>query len=459
MRGWTVLLVALMGVGIGAAAQGADEARLEVGAALLPITPPVGMPMAGYYSKRLATGVHDDLYAHALFVTDGKTEAAWVVCDIISVDGKTVAGARKRIESRTGIPADHVMVSATHTHTGPLYHGTMPGLTEQEKETVGPMQKAFVERLTQTIADAVVKARESKRPARLEAGVGEEKGLSFNRRFHMKDGSVKTNPGRGNREVVRAAGPIDPRVAVLAFRAEGSTCPMATVVNFALHCDTIGGTEISACYPSFLYRRMWNEFGKEHVPFFAQGCCGDINHIDVSTTRSLKGFAEGERIGSRLAGDVIEILKQAKAAGGAPVAVSLARVTLPIQKYSAEEVAAAKKAIETKQQFLDEVKAHKIISAASIAKDSIDTDVQVIRIGDVAIVGLPGEIFVELGFHVREHSPFKTTIVTELANDAIKYVPTKKAFGEGSYEVTNSIVTPGGGEALAEKAVELLKGL
>jgi hypothetical protein len=110
--------------------------------------------------------------------------------------------------------------------------------------------------------------------------------------------------------------------------------------------------------------------------------------------------------------------------------------------------------------FLERVETYKIAALQLLGGTVLPAEVQVFRLSDeVAIVGLPGEIFVELGLAIKEASPFETTIVVELANDAPGYVPTRKAFAEGSYEVVNSRVASGGGEMLVEKAIELLQQL
>jgi len=453
---FVVSLVLAFTVGIASGA----EPELRAGAAQERITPPMGMPMAGYYSERLATGVHDDLFAKALYLSDGKTEIAWVVCDIIGLSRQVVADARRRIREQTGLATDHVLLSATHSHTGPLYSGPMPGVYEENRAKLSPMQQRYNDDLIASITRAVVRAREQARPARLEVGIAQEPSISFNRRFHMKNGEVRFNPGKRNPDIVRPAGPNDPRVAVLHIRDGKKDAPLATVVNFALHLDTVGGTSFSADYPFFLGQRLRSSFGQDYVPIFAQGCCGDINHVDVSTTAPQKGFAEAERIGNRLADAAFLALKKPRAIAEPRLGAASALVALPLQMYSPDAITSARKTLEKeKRLFLEEVHAHKVVKVAQIGKPALETEVQVLRIGDVAVVGLPGEVFVELGLWVREKSPFPLTIVSELANDSIGYVPTRKACKEGSYEVVNSLIAPGGGEQLAEKAVELLNGL
>src|SRR5687767_1548005 len=109
-RMWPVFLLAALSC---------FAAELRVGRAAVKITPPAGIPMAGYYSIRLAEGVHDELYAKALVFEKDGVKAALVACDLVGIDRSIVEQARKAIEAGTGIRGDQVMISATHSHTGP----------------------------------------------------------------------------------------------------------------------------------------------------------------------------------------------------------------------------------------------------------------------------------------------------------------------------------------------------
>jgi hypothetical protein len=144
--------------------------------------------------------------------------------------------------------------------------------------------------------------------------------------------------------------------------------------------------------------------------------------------------------------------------------VKQAVVECPLQHYPANEIAKARvnmAKIGTRElSFLEQVETYKIVALQSLPKDKLPLEVQAFRLSDdVALVGLPGEIFVELGLAIQAQSPFKNTIVIELCNDTPGYVPTRKAFAEGSYETVNSRVEPGGGEMLVDAAVKLLKAL
>src|SRR4051794_13866074 len=101
----------------------AAAADLRVGAAAVNITPPVGIPMAGYYSTRLAEGTHDDLHAKAMVFEQDGVKAALVAVDLVTVGWPTIEAARKLIAKNTGVRPEAVMISATHSHTGPLLNG------------------------------------------------------------------------------------------------------------------------------------------------------------------------------------------------------------------------------------------------------------------------------------------------------------------------------------------------
>ena len=135
-----------------------------------------------------------------------------------------------------------------------------------------------------------------------------------------------------------------------------------------------------------------------------------------------------------------------------------------MQQYDEEQVAWAKEAMKKvhtgEMPFLDRVKAYKIMALELLQDDTLPMTVQVFRIADdVAVVALPGEVFVDLGIAIKRASPFATTMVIELAHDAPGYVPTRKAFAEGSYETVNSRIQPGGGEMLVATALRLLGDL
>jgi neutral ceramidase len=437
-------------------------AEFEAGVAAVDITPPVGYRMSGYFNERLSTGIKDPLNAKAIVFRQGETQAAIVVCDLIGMTAEVTDKARKAACQKTGIPFESIAIAATHSHTAPLYFGSLrENFHERAIKTHGrdPQETSpYAETLSEKLIEVIGRAQGALRPVQIAAGVAEENRLSFNRRFHMKDGSVRFNPGQQNPDIVRVAGPIDPEVGIVRFRAGAKD--LASLVVFAMHLDTLGGTEYSADYPYFLARELRKSLGPDFVSIFGTGTCGDINHIDVR----IKGRRSTEEIGTMLAETVAAALPDLTTVVEPSLAVRRAVVEAALQKVTSEQVAAARERMakigSRDLTFLEQVETAKIVDLASRKMESIPLEVQAFRLSrDLAIVTLPAEVFVELGLTIKRASPFKTTLVIELSNDDPAYIPTQKAFAEGSYETVNSRVVPGSGEKMVEAAVKLLKEL
>jgi neutral ceramidase len=436
-------------------------APLRLGRGSVKITPPAGIPMAGYYSIRLAEGTHNDLYAKAIVLEEGEKKAALVACDLVSLDADIVAAARAQIQEATGIPADSVMVSATHSHTGPLLNRRFLKNVEGAPLKLAQQYRAA---LPGKITEAVRLAAGALAPARAWTGLGQEDSLSFYRRFLMKDGSVRFNPGKLNPDIVQPMGSIDPDVALVYFDTpEGH--PQALYVNFALHLDTVGGMQFSADYPYTLSKLMGKLRGPEMLTLFTIGAAGNINHIDVKSKEPQKGHTEAQRIGTVLSGEVLKTLARLKKEEGESLQWAREVVRLPLPFHDAAEVEKARQVAAQFGQpnppaFLDMVHAMKVIEVAERKGAPLEAEVQVVSYGSgIAWVGLPGEIFVELGVAIKKASPFGQTIIVELANGNISYVPTRKGFNEGGYEAISARCAAGCGEVLAETAIRLLAGL
>jgi neutral ceramidase len=458
-----------------------NERPLRVGMSEVDITPPVGHRMAGYYDERASTGVHDRLWARAIVLEQGRERVAMVFCDLLGVSLSISTNARAQASRLTGIPASHILIAATHSHTGPLFDDVRRDYFHQTSvKELGhdPRESLYYpDYLAERIAVAVKQAYGMCAPGVLRAGVAEQTGLSFNRRYHMKNGQVRFNPGQLNPEIVRPAGPIDPEAGWLLVHGRGSEQPLGGLVIFACHCDTAGGTEYSADFPYYLGQTLKGGFGEHFIPAFAAGTCGDINHINVSVKENVKGFALSERIGTTLGSTVLAAMKQGAGEGngvvrrprptleiGRPSLAMRSRTILaPLQEVTEEQLAKAKQLLpligSDRVPFMEKVEAVKAIDLRK--RGAIwPMEVQVIRIDEeTALVGLPGEIFVELGLEIKRRSPFRTTMVMSICNDRPGYVPTRKAFAEGSYEVVNSRVKPGVGEMLVEEALNLLAEL
>jgi hypothetical protein len=436
-------------------------ADLQAGTAAVDITPPAGVPMAGYYYVRYNQGTHDPLHAKALVFSLDGVKAAMVTLDLIGIPRDAVEKARILVEGLTAVPGAHLMVSATHSHTGPeLSFARVRGADAEAERKL----RAWINALPGRIAEAVRLAEANLQPARVRSATGHEDSISFIRRYRMADGSTGWNPGKLNPRIVAPIGSIDPAVPAL-FIENLRREPMATYVNFANHLDTVGGLRYSADY-AFTLSNVLNAAANQpgHVTLFTIGCAGNINHVDVRRADAQKGDGEAARIGGILAGAVLKSQVAAKpVATEAGLRVRTGIVKLPLAPFRPEEVTAARETLASygapnARPFPEQVNAFKVLELDARKGQPIEAEVQVVTLGgEVAIVGLPGEIFVDLGKAVKAGSKYPTTIVVALANGSIGYVPDRQAYAEGAYEVISSRVAEGGGEKLVEAALRLLQ--
>ncbi|GAA5224905.1 hypothetical protein [Membranihabitans marinus] len=444
--------------------------ELLVGMVEKNITPPVGYP----HYRGISTGVHDSLYAKTMYLQQGDEEVAVVSCDLLWVGRTLSTAARMSIATQTSIPYENIIIAGTHSHTSPAYENDILELNEHIR---GPIPKVenidglpYDKWLANSIANSVLEAKAKREPMTMEFSSGYRDNLSFNRRYFLNTGKVKTNPGILNPAAIKATGPNDPEVGILWMK-DTKGQPKATFVNFANHTDTKGGTEFSADFPGFLAQKLKSTFGEDFVSIYGQGTCGNLNHVNIKKKEQLTS----EEIGFALADEVERQLPVLRAIDRPDLSMKSEIVYAPLQHYTEDELAQAK----TDQPFYEEEAAFfqlrrsmKIRSLERIRKFEavpptvqsgtwmVPVEIQVIKLNDdVAIVGMPGEVFVELGLAIKEASPFKMTMVLELTNAHIAYVPTEEGFKQGGYETINSRLAPGGGELMAEAAIRLLKDL
>jgi len=439
----------------------------QVGVAELDITPPVGSRMAGYFNERVATGTHDPLHAKAIVFQQGKEEIALVSCDLLGLSLSISTNARAEASAQTGIPMTNIVVCATHSHTGPLFEGALRDYfhdAAERKYQHDPHEDIdYPAFLIQRVVKAIAAAQANLRPAEVQAGVTTQPGIAFNRRYWMKNGQVVFNPGQLNPNIVRPAGTTDPDVGIVLARDARTKQPFAGLTVFATHSDTVGGTLYSADYEYYLEQTLQQAFGKSFVSAFGLGTCGDINHIDVSKKEPTSGLAVAERIGDTLGQAVLAAAPRLPVITQPALAVRSTILQVPMRQATPEQVADARAVMEkfydTNTAFLAKVAAVRTLDLAGQAPTR-PMEVQVFRLdGETAIVCLPCEIFVELGLAIKHASPFRHTLVISVCNDRPSYVPTREAFAQGSYEVTNSRVKPGAGEMLVAAAENLLASL
>jgi len=441
------------------------DSSLQAAYAEADITPPLGGSMPGYFTDRKATGVLDPLKSKVLVLRRGSESVALVACDLIGMGAATVSRVRAEVTSqareRRMVAPFNVWVHCTHTHTGAMVPRTDSFTSDAEsiypQFYPGQPDEAWVAEMIRKTADAVLRATASLADEeRLSLHEGRENTLAHYRRFLMKDGRVRTNPGRNNPEVVRAAGEIDPRLHVLRFESN-----RILMVMYGLHPDCVSGTQFSADYPAYLTESLQESQGKDWRVIYLNACCGNINHINMAEPNQKSGPEEARRIGRALGAAAADSLKRELPLADGPLVVRTRSVPSKLRRPSEAEVQEAEERLRTgKNAFeFNGLFAPAAVILAKTRDREHRAEIGALRLGSFAMATMPGEIFVELGREVEQRSSYPVTRTIGLTNGSMGYIPTRKAYTEGGYEAgyRSARYAPENGHNWADTAIRLLR--
>ncbi len=413
------------------------------------ITPVLGLEIPGLFERRVATGVHDDLFVRAAVIDGGACCIALVQVDAIVVPEKVVEHARHRIQRACGISGKNCFIAATHTHSGgPLFGGF---LSEPD-----PNYMDFVVR---QIANAVAEAHRTRKAVLCGAATALADGVAYNRRFVMKDGSGKTHPGKMNPEIVRPAGPADPVVTVAGFCDPKTLRPLGAVVNFACHATHMNGYLYSADYVRWVVDTLKAVHGPEFGVVYLNGACGDVTQVDNLHPRPSE-FGEYwcARTGRVVGGAAIQALARTDYTAKSTVACATVAVSAAVRTVSRHDCAAARALLARKPVTADDVEtiyANELLKVAAMRPRTRSLEIMAMRIGEALFWGVPGEFFQQFALDVRADSPFPHTCCVELANGYNGYICTPEAFAGGGYEIRtarSSFLEPAAGDHIAHAA-------
>jgi len=446
------------------------KAPLLAGAATANITPELGSPIVGGFLPFPSTHIHDELHARCLVLDDGTTKLALIVCDLLGVHRSLSLEARKLIETETGIPSTHILISGTHTHSATNAHSTDPRAYLSDMDLT-PYQRFVARR----IADGVRRAHNLLRPAEIAFGTVEAPEHVHNRRWHMKDGTappnpfgkidkVKMNPPSGSPNLIEPAGPIDPTVSFIALREPNGRL-ISLYSAYSLHyVGGVGSGHISADYYGMYCEALKNLIpnSTEDPPFvalMANGTSGDINNIDFKNPRkSQPAYTQMRHVANDVAAKVHSALANLTWTTSAPLAARYRELDIQWRTIDPELLAWAKETEATTPRIRG--KANLPLAYAtriqSLATPSPETKlpVQVLRIGDILIGTSPCETFAETGLEFKQRSPFKKAFMVELAHGYYGYMPTPRHFELGGYETW-----PGTNNLEPQAAPKLLSAL
>ncbi len=443
----TVSIALLLTIASGSAAPTPKTPPLRAGAAAVDITPkqfPLNMP--GGFSANMADGANDPLHARALVLDDGSTTLAMVVVDNLGVPPEAANDARALASQRCGIKPEKILICATHTHSAPYCNAT------NGPAPAVAYRKLFVE----GVAESIVRAHAALRPAAVGAAARPLPDEVFNRRWFLKPGKMplnpfgkldqaKMNPDNSPDVLDHPAGPTDPDITVLSVQ-DPKRKQIALFANYSLHY--VGGTPkgmVSADYYGEFARLMPSRLPGDGrlVAMMSNGTSGDINNIPFGSSRPPREPFEQIRIVAQQAADTAwTAWKSISSYQSSPRLGMVQReVTLKYRRPTAEQVAAARavlaikdKAEREKLPRLAENYARSTISAAERKEDTITVILQTIRVGDLAVCGIPFEAFCEIGLDLKKRSPFPRTMVIGLANGRHGYLPTPEQHKLGGYE-------------------------
>ena len=446
------------------------NSKLYAGFSRVNITPSIDTPIIGYYVERRVEGVLDELEINAAaFELDGKAAIVMSV-DNCAIGEKRLTEVRERIANLCSIDKDAVFIASTHTHTGPG-----ASLTFGETEEI---LKTYWKNLMDKCVDAAFLAKKDLCPARIGYGVGEAKNVAFIRRFRMKDGSVMTNPGVNNPDILEPLEVVDERVGVLRIDRDGADS--IVILNFGNHPDTVGGSLVSADWPGFARKFVEKAIDGTKCILF-NGAQGDVNHVNVHPKGGdfndmfndfdgcSRGYGHARHIGRVVAAAAMQVYDKVNWTEVDSIAAGVERLNVPSHKPTAEQLPLAKKYTELHEAGRDDeipFKGMALTTVVAEAKRMVSLEngpdyftlpMSVVRLGKIAFVGFPGEPFTEIGRAVKEIEGLDLVLPCCCANDARGYFPSSKAYSEGGYEARASRFAPGISELLVAKATEMLR--
>ena len=442
---------------------------MKTGFAKKCITPPLGTPIVGYYNQRLTQGVHDDLFVRCIAFDDGEKKALCIALDLCLLSTERYNEYKEMLFADTQIPADAIFITCSHTHTGPL--------TGKDFASDLCVSDEYLNILKMNIRDAALYALKDLKESEFFEAETKAEGVSFCRRYRMKDGTTRTNPGVGNPDIDYALAQPNETVKLLKIVREGAKD--IYVVNFGTHPDSVGGDLISADYPGYVCSTLENALGDINCVFL-QGPQGDVNHINPNPSEGEKvisvidfdsvprGIEHAKHMGRIIAGAVLSVCTVATPIESGKIRFNSRILDLPTHQEndkleSAREICKLYDEGRTEElpfkemELTTEVARARRIVALENGPYSIPLQISAISFGSFVFGGFAGEPFTEIGNRVCEASPFATTILCCLTNSSGSYVPTTKAYAEGGYEAATSRLKPGADDMLVEGMLELLK--
>jgi hypothetical protein len=447
-----------------------QKGTLQGGASVVDTTPQFPVSMVGSFTDRKATSAHDPLHVRSLVLDDGVERVAIAVVDICILPRELCDAAKRRASQATGIREDHMLVAATHTHSAP------PTTVLNDI----PVDPAYTNLLIGKICEGIELAAKRRAPVKVGWGVGQLPDEVFCRRWFMKEGTIQPNPfGRfdqvrmnppaGSDDLLRPAGPTDPDVSVVSLRSAAGQ-PVALLANYSLHyVGDVPQGMLSADYFGEFCRqvesRLGTASGKETpVAILSNGTSGDVNNVDFLKPRKRgEPFTRIPRVAGKVADVALKVHGEIEHRDGLGLAMREREIELAVRKPTPAELEQARAVLATPDdKGLPRLARYYADQAVRLSQypDTVKLKIQALRVGELGIVGIPCEVFAEIGLEIKRRSVLRPTFVIDLANGYNGYLPSPEQHAVGGYETwaaTSSYLDTNASRKIAATAIELLE--
>ena len=448
---------------------------LQAGFGRVDVTPQLGIDIVGYFKVRKAEKVLDPLEINALALGCGEDKVLLMSIDNCSFYKKLCDVYRKAVAEATGVPYGAVLVHCTHTHTGPSLRGVEGGFSEE-----GTIEYTYQKLVGEKFVEAAKLAVADMKPAKMGYGVGTAPNVAFVRRYRMKDGSVRTNPGVDNPDILHPIGETDERVNVLRFdREDGESL---VLLNFGNHPDTVGGNNISADWPGFARRTVEKVLDNTKCIFF-NGAQGDVNHVNVHPTGGdlndmfmdfdsvSRGYGHARYVGRVVAGAALQVFDKVCYKDVDRIRFTNWGLEIPSNMPDPKDLPEAHRIHKLHTEGRDAELPYEGMMLTTMVADaarkvrlengpaSFPMELMGVAVGDVAVVGIPGEPFTGIGRGLKKAEGWDLVLPMCLVNDSRGYFPMRDAYDEGGYEASTSNFKAGVAELLIEEGTKMLGSL
>lgn len=444
--------------------------NLKAGFARVNITPTMGIPIRGYFKERFAEGVLDELEINALALECNCTKALLICIDACGIEQNLCSKYRKAVSDSSGVPMENIIISQTHTHTGPFI----------EDDSENPLIADYTAFVGKRLVDVAQFAISDLKNAKMGYGKGVAPNVAFVRRYVMKDGSVKTNPGVNNPDIVRPIGDTDDSVNVLRFDREGADT--IVYVNFSNHPDVVGGSMISADWPGLLRKTVEKVLDNTKCIFF-NGAQGDVNHVNVHPPGGYlngmfmdfddvsRGYEHAQYIARVVTGGVLQAYDKVNYVDIDTIKACQKIINVPSNRPAPEDLPEAHRINDLHNAGRDDEIPYEgmmlttvVAEAARMVRlengpDAFDMRLSALGIGPVAIIGIPGEPFTGIGVGLKSTDAFDMVIPCCASNGYEGYFPMQDSYDEGGYEARSSRFKAGVAEYIIKEGKEILKNL